>query len=71
MGKLFLEQRKGHDLALDRLIREAKPEEIKLRGSVFCNREFNSELEYGSLEVLRGIWAAGLGKFAETVINEL
>ena len=70
MDELLVEQRKGYDLALDRLIRISEPKDRKLRADASLRLEESTEVEYRNTMILRGIYDAGLGEFRQAILDE-
>lgn len=71
MNDTFTRQRRGYSLRLDELIRESRPEDIKLRCDSFIFLEQSSEFRYMELMILKKIFNDGLSKFESAVLNEL
>lgn len=68
MDELFLEQRRGYELALDRLIRTAELKDRGLRVNASLNLEENTEVEYRNTSLLRAIYDRGLGDHREDIL---
>jgi hypothetical protein len=71
MNDIFIRQRRGYDLTLDRLIRESSPCEVKLRCDSLLTLEQESEFNFINLSVSRKILSEGLSRFLQVIIKEL
>jgi len=70
MDILFKKQREGYELALDKLIRDAEPNERKLRAQGLLGLEERSEVEYRNTTILRKIHDLGFGEFRQDILGE-
>ncbi len=70
MDELFLAQRRGYDIALDKLIREAEPKDRMVRCDASLRVEERTEVEYRNTMLLKAIYDRGLGDFREPILAE-